>query len=110
MSDQISAYTLNVSIHDMKPQFYWRPYNNVISVSEVLSSDEDEIDDTNQEYLEKLQEKVTKGRAGSPFNITAYIQVWSGIAFFEEKLLSRLLQTVFIPYAGLRANAHTSAW
>ncbi|XP_069686580.1 importin-7 isoform X4 [Periplaneta americana] len=41
---------------------------------EVLSSDEDEIDESNQEYLEKLQEKVTKGSAASPFNITAYVQ------------------------------------
>nr|CAD7199735.1 unnamed protein product [Timema douglasi] len=39
---------------------------------EVLSSDEDEIDDTGAEYLEKLQEKVTK--AGGPFNVAAYIQ------------------------------------
>jgi hypothetical protein len=47
----------------------------VTAVSEVLSSDEDEIDETNQEYLEKLQRKITKGSADSPFNVTSYIQV-----------------------------------
>ncbi|PNF26978.1 Importin-7, partial [Cryptotermes secundus] len=41
---------------------------------EVLASDEDEIDETNQEYLEKLQRNKTKGSAGSPFNVTSYIQ------------------------------------
>jgi hypothetical protein len=48
---------------------------SVTAVAEVLSSDEDEIDETNQEYLEKLQRKITKGSAGSPFNVTSYIQV-----------------------------------
>jgi hypothetical protein len=48
---------------------------SVTAVPEVLSSDEDEIDETNQEYLEKLQRKITKGSAGSPFDVTSYIQV-----------------------------------
>ncbi|XP_033221606.1 importin-7 [Belonocnema kinseyi] len=41
---------------------------------EVLSSDEDEIDDASQEYLEKLQEKVSKGSAQHGFNVGSYIQ------------------------------------
>lgn len=43
---------------------------------EVLSSDEDEIDESNQEYLERLQEKVTKSKKAlnSPFNINTTIQ------------------------------------
>lgn len=43
----------------------------------MLSSDEDEIDESNQEYLERLQEKVTKSKKAlnSPFNIATTIQV-----------------------------------
>ncbi|XP_034942293.1 importin-7 [Chelonus insularis] len=41
---------------------------------EVLSSDEDEIDDASQEYLEKLQEKVTRSSAQHGYNINASIQ------------------------------------
>jgi hypothetical protein len=48
---------------------------SVTGVSEVLSSDEDEIDEANQEYLEKLQRKITKSSAGGPFNVTSCIQV-----------------------------------
>ncbi|KAK7864998.1 hypothetical protein R5R35_000025 [Gryllus longicercus] len=40
---------------------------------EVLSSDEDDIDESNQEYLELLQEKVAN-KAPNAFNITASIQ------------------------------------
>ncbi|KAJ9577133.1 hypothetical protein L9F63_006305, partial [Diploptera punctata] len=39
-----------------------------------FSSDEDEIDETGQEYLEQLQEKVTKAAGDSQFNTKAYIQ------------------------------------
>lgn len=42
--------------------------------SEVLSSDEDEIDDASQEYLEKLQEKVTRSSGQHGFNVSASIQ------------------------------------
>jgi hypothetical protein len=46
------------------------------SVSEVLSSDDDEIDETNQEYLEHLERSITKRvPPGSPFSVTTYIQV-----------------------------------
>jgi len=38
--------------------------------SELLDSDEDEIDDEGQAYLESLQEKVNKA-AGAPFKVTA---------------------------------------
>ncbi|KAK0080538.1 hypothetical protein PV325_013801 [Microctonus aethiopoides] len=41
---------------------------------EVLSSDEDEIDDASQEYLEKLQEKVTKSSGQHGFIINSSIQ------------------------------------
>ncbi|KAI4503803.1 hypothetical protein M0802_001206 [Mischocyttarus mexicanus] len=41
---------------------------------EVLSSDEDEIDDASQEYLEKLQEKATRSSGQHGFNISASIQ------------------------------------
>lgn len=41
---------------------------------EVLSSDEDEIDDASQEYLQKLEEKVLKSSAQHGFNINASIQ------------------------------------
>lgn len=40
---------------------------------EVLSSDEDEIDDASQEYLEKLQEKVSKSTHHG-FTVNSYIQ------------------------------------
>merc|ERR1712055_1258460 len=42
--------------------------------SELLDSDEDEIDDEGQAYLESLQEKVTKGTAGSGFHVKASIE------------------------------------
>ncbi|XP_012141645.1 importin-7 msk [Megachile rotundata] len=42
--------------------------------TEVLSSDEDEIDDASQEYLEKLQEKVTRSSTQHGFNVSASIQ------------------------------------
>ncbi|XP_067012437.2 importin-7 [Anabrus simplex] len=44
---------------------------------EVLSSDEDEIDEAGQEYLEKLQEKATKGAgaANAPFSMSGNIQI-----------------------------------
>lgn len=46
------------------------------SVSEVLSSDDDEIDETNQEYLEHLERSIAKRvPPGSPFNVTSYIRV-----------------------------------
>jgi len=38
--------------------------------SELLDSDEDEIDDEGQAYLESLQEKVNKASAGGPFKVT----------------------------------------
>lgn len=41
---------------------------------EALSSDEDEIDDASQEYLEKLQDKVTRASAQQGFNVNASIQ------------------------------------
>ncbi|GFG30315.1 hypothetical protein Cfor_02128 [Coptotermes formosanus] len=42
---------------------------------EVLSSDDDEIDETNQEYLEHLERSIAKRvPPGSPFNVTSYIR------------------------------------
>ncbi|KAG7199899.1 hypothetical protein KM043_014345 [Ampulex compressa] len=41
---------------------------------EVLSSDEDEIDDAGQEYLEKLQEKMTRASSQHGFAVNATIQ------------------------------------
>uniref|UniRef100_A0A0C9RDD3 Ipo7_0 protein n=1 Tax=Fopius arisanus TaxID=64838 RepID=A0A0C9RDD3_9HYME len=41
---------------------------------EVLSSDEDEIDDASQDYLEKLQGKVTRAAGAHEFNVNASIQ------------------------------------
>merc|ERR1719418_315182 len=42
--------------------------------SELLDSDEDEIDEEGQQYLESLQEKVNKGAAGSGFKVNATIE------------------------------------
>lgn len=39
-----------------------------------MSSDEDEIDDANQEYLEKLQDKITRASTQHGFNVNATIQ------------------------------------
>merc|ERR1711892_872095 len=41
---------------------------------ELLDSDEDEIDDEGQAYLESLQEKVTKSSAGAGFTVKASIE------------------------------------
>ena len=41
---------------------------------ELLESDEDEIDDESQMYLESLQKKVTKAAEGSPFQVTASVE------------------------------------
>ncbi|KAK4008612.1 importin-7 [Daphnia magna] len=41
---------------------------------EVLSSDEDDIDHDGQDYLERLQEKITKASGQSPFPITTVIK------------------------------------
>ncbi|XP_015515096.1 importin-7 [Neodiprion lecontei] len=41
---------------------------------EVLSSDEDEIDDSGQQYLENLQEKVSKASGQHGFNMTSTIR------------------------------------
>jgi hypothetical protein len=47
-----------------------------VSVAEVLSSDDDEIDETNQQYLEQLERSLAKRvPAGSQFNVTSYIRV-----------------------------------
>jgi hypothetical protein len=47
-----------------------------ISVAEVLSSDDDEIDETNQQYLEQLERSLAKRvPPGSQFNVTSYIRV-----------------------------------
>lgn len=40
----------------------------------VLSSDEDEIDEENQDYLERLQDKVTSSSGQLGFNVTGNIQ------------------------------------
>ncbi|XP_066600372.1 importin-7 [Prorops nasuta] len=45
---------------------------------EVLSSDEDEIDDVNQQYLEKLQEKVVRVSGQLGMNVNATIQDGQG--------------------------------
>ena len=42
--------------------------------SELLDSDEDEIDEEGQAYLESLQEKVNKSAAGSGFKVNATIE------------------------------------
>lgn len=39
-----------------------------------MSSDEDEIDDANQEYLEKLQDKITRTSVQHGYNVNASIQ------------------------------------
>ena len=55
------------------------------SVSEVLSSDDDEIDETNQKYLEQLERSLAKRvPPGSQFTVTSYIRVWSAITFLED--------------------------
>ncbi|XP_020286261.1 importin-7 [Pseudomyrmex gracilis] len=41
---------------------------------DALSSDEDDIDDANQEYLDKLQDKINKTSAQHGFNVTTSIQ------------------------------------
>ncbi|XP_012261739.1 importin-7 [Athalia rosae] len=41
---------------------------------EVLSSDEDEIDDSGQQYLENLQDKVSRASGQHGFNVSATIQ------------------------------------
>ncbi|KAM0731269.1 Importin-7 [Formica fusca] len=41
---------------------------------DVLSSDEDEIDDANQEYLENIQDKVTRASTQHGFNVNATMQ------------------------------------
>ena len=47
-----------------------------VSVSEVLSSDDDEIDETNQQYLEQLERSLAKRvPPGGQFNVTSYIRV-----------------------------------
>jgi len=57
----------------------------LISVSEVLSSDDDEIDETNQQYLEQLERSLAKRvPPGGQFNVTSYIRVWSDITFLED--------------------------
>lgn len=43
--------------------------------AEVLSSDEDEIDEVGNEYLEKLQERVTKKANNNAFSVNAQLQV-----------------------------------
>lgn len=45
-----------------------------MAFSDVLSSDEDELDDVNQEYLEKLQDKIKRTSAQHGFNVNATIQ------------------------------------
>lgn len=44
-------------------------------ITEVLSSDEDEITDETDDYLETLQERVTKKKASAAFNISCEIKV-----------------------------------
>lgn len=47
-----------------------------MSVPEVLSSDDDEIDETNQQYLEQLERSLAKRvPPGGQFNVTSYIRV-----------------------------------
>jgi hypothetical protein len=47
-----------------------------VSVPEVLSSDDDEIDETNQQYLEQLERSLAKRvPPGGQFNVTSYIRV-----------------------------------
>lgn len=41
----------------------------------MLESDEDELDDAGEDYLEKLEEKVNKATASAPFAISASLQV-----------------------------------
>lgn len=40
----------------------------------MLSSDEDEIDEASQEYLEKLQDKVSRSSIQQAFGITATVK------------------------------------
>ena len=41
---------------------------------DVLSSDEDEIDDAGQDYLERLESKINKSASHSSFGISTQIQ------------------------------------
>lgn len=65
-STRVSTYSLWAPIRTTERSI-WR-------FSEVLSSDEDEIDDVNQEYLEKLQDKIKRSSAQHGFNVNATIQ------------------------------------
>ena len=44
------------------------------SCEEVLSSDEDDIDQEGQDYIERLQQRVSKASANSPFPVTTVIK------------------------------------
>lgn len=63
-------------------KFYKMPifvYNlfkfGLLVFTEVLSSDEDEIDEVGNEYLEKLQERVNKKANNNAFSVNAQLQV-----------------------------------
>jgi hypothetical protein len=58
--------------------FYFKIYELSLIIKfcpEVLSSDEDEIDDASQDYLERLEKKVTKSQCHHMSGITSSIQV-----------------------------------
>ncbi|CAB0029281.1 unnamed protein product [Trichogramma brassicae] len=53
--------------------YYYEAFISIY-ILEVLSSDEDEIDDASQDYLESLEEKVNKSSNQHMFGITTQIQ------------------------------------
>lgn len=61
-----------MSVSYTNDNIWWA--NQIQWFLDVLSSDEDDIDDANQEYLEKLQDKITRTSAQHGFNVNATIQ------------------------------------
>jgi hypothetical protein len=69
----------------------------VCGVTEVLESDEDDIDEDGTEYLERLEDKVIKGGGASPFAIKTTIQVSHVYQLKKKKdLKKQLFNLVFI--------------
>ena len=48
--------------------------NVLLHISELLDSDEDEIDDEGEQYLESLEEKIKKGTSGSGYTVKTSIE------------------------------------
>lgn len=54
--------------------FFYLKKCTIFCDTEVLSSDEDEIDEASQEYLEKLQDKVNRSSFQQGFGVNASIK------------------------------------